>query len=270
MRIALGVEYNGSAFKGWQRQVGARTVQGALESALSVVADENIKLVCAGRTDSGVHAHQQIVHFDTHAQRRDRSWVLGCNSNLPDDVCVLWARPMPEHFHARFSALSRAYEYVILNRQARPGLWHGKVAWECRPLAASLMHQAAQHWIGEHDFSSFRAKGCQAAHPVRTIFSFEVNAVDGCVVLSVTANAFLMHMVRNFAGVLIEVGIGHKPPQWAGEVLAARIRERAGVTAQPAGLYLAAVHYPEEFALPRANTGKLQLPCYSGPSFEGG
>ncbi len=267
MRIALGVEYDGSRFHGWQRQHHARTVQGELEAALGVVADTPVNIICAGRTDSGVHACHQVVHFDTDAPRSERSWVLGANSNMSTDVSVLWARVVPEHFHARFSARSRVYDYLILNRQARAGLWQAKVTWECRPLDPERMRVAAQHWIGEHDFSSFRARDCQAAHAVRTVFRFDVIKDSAMIVLRVSANAFLQHMVRNFAGVLIEIGTGRKPPAWAGEVLAYRERERGGVTAPPHGLYLSAVEYPKAFDLPCGNAPTPRLPAYTGPGF---
>lgn len=269
MRIALGVEYDGTAFNGWQRQPAARTVQAQLEAALTGIANEAIGVTCAGRTDSGVHACHQVVHFDTEAERSNRSWVLGCNANMPADVSVLWAQPMPDQFHARFSAVSRSYDYVICNRQSRPGLWHGKVSWQCLPLDAECMSEAAAYWLGEHDFSAFRAKGCQAPHPMRTVYEFAVTESAGFVVLSVTANAFLQHMVRNLAGVLIEIGLGRKPPLWAAEVLACRQRERAGITASPTGLYLTGVRYAEEFVLPAPDQRKPQLPCYSGAAFEG-
>jgi tRNA pseudouridine38-40 synthase len=250
MRIALGVEYDGSCFNGWQRQHGVRTVQGELETALATVANQPVTTVCAGRTDSGVHALYQVVHFETPVTRSARSWVLGANSNLPRDVAVLWAREVTDDFHARFSARSRAYVYLICNRPTRPGLWHGRVTWDYRPLDVGRMGEAARYWLGEHDFSSFRAKGCQSRHPVRTVYRCEVERLAEVVVLHVEANAFLQHMVRNFAGVLAEIGSGTRPPEWAAEVLAWRQRERGGVTAPPDGLYLRAVTYPDAFALP--------------------
>lgn len=267
MRIALGIEYDGSAYNGWQRQHGARTVQAELETALSRVANEAVALSCAGRTDSGVHALYQVVHFDTVAERSARSWVLGTNSNLPPDVAVLWARRVPPDFHARFSATSRLYHYLILNRQARPGQWHGKVTWECRPLDCAQMAVAASYWLGEHDFSSFRAQGCQARHPVRTVHQCEVSERAGLIVLSVEANAFLQHMVRNFAGVLLDIGMGRHPPEWARDVLEYRARERGGVTAPPHGLYLSAVRYPAEFELPAPAGTVPVLAAYGGPGW---
>lgn len=267
MRIAIGIEYDGSSFNGWQSNRGARTVQAELEKALSAVANEPIKLVCAGRTDSGVHACHQIAHFDTSAARSARSWVLGANSGLPTDASVLWAQPVSDQFHARFSALDRTYDYVIFNRQARPGLWAKKVTWECLPLDPEAMRSAACAWLGEHDFSSFRAKGCQAAHPMRTIHKFEVHAADGFIVLTVCANAFLQHMVRNLAGVLIEIGKGNRAPSWAAEVLAYRARERGGLTASPDGLYLSSIRYPLDYNLPTWHRSLPHLPAFCGASF---
>jgi len=268
MRIALGVEYDGSAFCGWQRQHGVRTVQAELETALARVADRPVSVVCAGRTDTGVHALYQVVHFDVDVARRARSWVLGTNSNLPGDVSVIWAREVPPEFHARFSAERRAYDYLICNRQSRPGLWRGKVTWECRPLDVERMAYAARAWLGEHDFSSFRAKGCQARHPVRTLYRCDVRADDGLIVISVEANAFLQHMVRNFAGVLLQIGMGQHSPAWAAEVLAHRQRERGGVTAPPDGLYLSAVRYPGSFDLPPP-ASVVPLPAaFSGRAFD--
>ncbi|MGR8921296.1 MAG: tRNA pseudouridine(38-40) synthase TruA [Gammaproteobacteria bacterium] len=267
MRIALGVEYDGSRFHGWQRQRDERTVQAELERALTRVADEPVDVVCAGRTDTGVHATGQVVHFDTGAHRSERSWVLGSNVNLPGDVAVVWARPVPDDFHARFSARSRTYVYLISTRQARPGLWSGRVSWECRPLELARMQAAATALVGEHDFSSFRAKGCQAHSPVRTIHRLELTERDGLITLTVEANAFLQHMVRNLAGVLMEIGRGRRVPAWAAEVLAARERERGGVTAPPSGLYLAAVRYAEEFGLPAAAGAAPALAAYAGAAF---
>ena len=267
MRIALGIEYDGSRFNGWQRQVGVRTVQAELEQALAAVADHAVATTCAGRTDSGVHAAYQVAHFDSEAERSERAWVLGANSRLPADVSVVWARPVDERFHARFSALARAYSYIVVNRQSRPGLWAGRVSWECRPLEVDRMHAAAQAWLGEHDFSSFRAKGCQARHPVRRLHVFSVQAHDGLVIMRVEANAFLQHMVRNFAGVLLAIGRGDRPVEWAAELLALRSRALGGVTAPPHGLYLDAVHYPPAFDLPRPPTATPRPSAFAGTGF---
>ena len=266
-RIAILVEYDGSRFRGWQTQSGQRTVQHTLERALSVVADAPVDLVCAGRTDAGVHANFQVAHFDTNAVRSARSWVLGANSNLDADVAVVWANTVSPAFHARFSAESRSYCYLISVRQARSALWHGKLTWICRELDPKLMQQGADHLVGEHDFSAFRAAGCQARSPVRTIESLTVDDEDGLILLRVRANAFLQHMVRNIAGVLIEIGCGERPPEWAQEVLVSKQREAGGVTAPPDGLYLTGVTYPPEFMLPRPEHGSIKLPMFRGPGF---
>jgi len=251
MRVALGIEYDGSAFHGWQaQQEGVRTVQVALEQALSRVADHSLRVVCAGRTDTGVHALGQVVHFDTAAERSERNWLLGTNVHLPDDVSVTWVRNVSMDFSARFSAVSRRYRYFILNRTARSAVLAGRVTWTHRPLDAERMHKAAQVLVGEHDFSSYRALGCQAKSPVRTIHSITVERVGEFVVLSLHANAFLHHMVRNIAGVLMAIGRGDQPQEWAAEVLELRDRTLGGVTAPPNGLYFESVEYPPEFAIP--------------------
>jgi tRNA pseudouridine38-40 synthase len=253
MRVALGVEYDGRAFHGWQaQQPGVRTVQGVLEDALSKVANHPLRVVCAGRTDTGVHAFGQVVHFDTAAQRNPRNWLLGCNVNLPDDVSVTWAQPVDDSFNARFSAVSRRYRYLILNRTARSAILAGRVSWSHYPLDADAMHRAGQALVGEHDFSSYRALACQAKSPVRTLHSLQVERKGDFVVLSVHANAFLHHMVRNIAGVLMAIGRGEQTQSWAAEVLALRDRTQGGVTAPPHGLYLQAVEYPDRFAIPQA------------------
>ncbi len=250
MRVALGVEYDGSRFSGWQIQDGSRTVQGAVEKALSAVANHPLRVHCAGRTDSGVHACQQVIHFDSDADRRPDAWVLGGNANLPADVRLLWAMPVDGHFHARFSARWRRYRYEILNRPIRPALNAAYLSWEYRTLDETLMDRAAQSLIGEHDFSSFRAYACQAHHPVRTIHELGVRRVGDRVVIDIRANAFLHHMVRNIAGVLMTIGAGERPVHWVDEVLAARDRQLGGVTAPAQGLYLVDVGYPDEFGLP--------------------
>lgn len=253
MRVALGVQYDGSAFRGWQAQrPGVRTVQACLELALASVADHPVGVICAGRTDAGVHGVGQVVHFDTTAGRSERAWVLGANANLPPDLCVQWAREVPEEFHARFSALARRYRYLILNRPFRSALWHGRATWCYRPVDAGRMHEAGQALVGERDFSSFRASECQARHPVREIYELTVWQRGEGVVLEVEANAFLHHMVRNIAGVLIAIGAGDRPVDWAREVLEQRDRSQAGVTAPAEGLYLLAVRYPDRFGLPAA------------------
>jgi tRNA pseudouridine38-40 synthase len=251
MRIALGVEYDGSDFAGWQLQEGkVRTVQGNVEYALSQVADHPLRVTCAGRTDAGVHATAQVVHFDTAAERSPRSWVYGANANLPKSVSVQWARSVAVDFHARFSAIRRRYRYVILNREMHPTFLSGRVAWDYRPLNEVLMREASRFLVGEHDFSAYRAQACQAKSPVRTLYELNVSRDGELVLLDVEANAFLHHMVRNIAGVLMAIGAGKRPPGWAREVLESRDRSLAGVTAPPHGLYLTGVAYPERFGLP--------------------
>lgn len=251
MRIALGIEYDGSRYHGWQLQDGVTTVQACVEAALSRVADEPVRVVCAGRTDTGVHAAAQVVHFDTGAERTERSWVFGANANLPKDVSVLWARPVPEAFHARFKAERRRYRYVIFNRSVRPTFLQHRVVWEYRPLDAQRMAEAAVHLVGEHDFSSYRALACQAHSPVRTLHRLDVSREGELVFLDLEANGFLHHMVRNIAGVLMSIGAGEQPTAWSREVLEHRDRSLGGVTAPPFGLYLTGVDYPAEYGLPR-------------------
>lgn len=249
-RIALGIEYSGSAYNGWQRQPHAPSVQEQVERALSSVAAHDVTVICAGRTDTGVHATEQVVHFDSPAQRRTRAWVLGTNSHLPRDITVRWAGEVDDSFHARFSARQRGYRYVIDNRPVRPGILDGKVTWVHEPLDASLMHESAQVLTGTNDFSSYRALGCQAKSPVRTVSSIAVVREGDFIYLDVVANAFLHHMIRNIAGVLIAVGSGKRPADWTKTVLAKRDRTQGGVTAPPHGLYLTAVTYPEQYHLP--------------------
>ena len=249
-RIAVGLEYDGTAFAGWQSQPGLRTVQALAEQALSRIAAVPLALTCAGRTDAGVHALGQVAHFDTQATRSARSWMLGANSELPADVSVRWAQEVPEHFHARYSAQSRTYRYLILNRGGRSALWRDRAAWVHRPLDVTAMAQAAQLLEGEHDFSAFRAAECQAKSPVRRLERLQVVRAAELVRIEATANAFLHHMVRNIAGLLLAIGRGEAPPGWAGEVLAGRDRTRAAATAPAHGLYLLRVRYPEAFAFP--------------------
>lgn len=251
MRIALGVEYDGTAFAGWQWQPGRRTVQEVLEGAVSQVADASTRVHCAGRTDAGVHALAQVVHFDTAAARTARAWLLGTNTALPDDLRVLWAREVPDDFNARSNAIARCYRYVILNRPMRSALLKRQVTWCFQPLDEARMQQAADHLIGEHDFSSFRAQGCQSNSPFRRMHFITVRREGERILIELAANAFLHHMVRNIVGVLMAVGAGKQQPDWAREVLAARDRTAAGVTAPADGLYLAGVCYPERFGLPR-------------------
>ncbi len=250
MRIALGIEYDGTAYCGWQSQHGARTVQRCVEQAVARVADHALGVVCAGRTDAGVHALGQVVHFDTDALRSTRAWVLGANANLPKDVRVLWARTVPERFHARYGALARRYRYVMLNRVVPSAIDRHRTCWVRLPLDVGRMNQAARHLLGEHDFSAYRAAACQSKTPMRRVDSLDVRSEGERVVMDVVANAFLHHMVRNVAGVLIAVGTGAQEPDWPRQVLQARDRRAGGVTASAAGLYLVGVTYPQEFGLP--------------------
>lgn len=247
-RIALGVEYHGTAYHGWQRQISHAgealdTVQLRLEQALSAVADQPVRVVCAGRTDVGVHAIEQVVHFDAAVERPDSAWILGTNSNLPLDIRVRWMKVVAEDFHARYSAKSRQYQYVIDNRPVASALWRHHVTWVRRPLDVEKMHDAAQCLIGEHDFSAFRGAGCQSHSPMRSVTHLQIERHEHRVVVDIRANAFLYHMVRNIMGVLMPVGIGEQPPGWVAEVLASRDRNAGGVTAPAGGLYLVGVEY---------------------------
>ena len=250
MRYAIGLEYDGSQFLGWQIQRQEPTVQGCLEKALARVADHEARVHCCGRTDSGVHALGQVAHFDSPAPRSERSWMLGLNSHLPSAVSVLWIRQVDDAFHARFSAFSRSYRYVILNRWIRPALEAKRMSWCRMPLDADKMHAAAQVLLGEHDFSSFRAGACQARHPVREIQQISVERQEETVTLEVTANGFLYHMVRNIAGSLIRVGLGEQAVCWIQQLLELKDRSKAAPTAQPEGLYFVSARYPEEYDLP--------------------
>jgi tRNA pseudouridine38-40 synthase len=249
-RIALGLEYDGGGYSGWQRQRHARTLQAEIEAALSGVADEPVSVTAAGRTDAGVHATNQVIHFDTSAVRPERAWVRGVTTNLPPDMGVRWAREVAPDFHARYKAASRRYRYVLVSDSRRPVLLRGRVAWTWKPLAIEPMRAAAAHLIGEHDFSSFRAVACQAKHAVRCIHRLEVTQGAGFTYLDIEANAFLHHMVRNIAGSLMAVGAGERSPAWLGEVLAARDRTVAGITAPADGLYMTGVRYPAEHEVP--------------------
>lgn len=250
MRIALGVEYDGSQFYGWQQQTQLRTVQGCLEQAISQVANHAVSIICAGRTDTGVHAFGQVIHFDTTAERSDRSWVFGVNSLVPKDVSVRWAKVVPSDFHARFSAIAREYCYIIYNQPIRPALQRQLLTWECRALDEKRMQQAAAYLVGEHDFSSYRAKECQAKTAIRRIAHLNVCRKGERIIISVKANAFLQHMVRNIVGVLLAIGTGDNEPYWAKEVLEARDRNLGGVTAKASGLFLSDVDYPAQYSVP--------------------
>ena len=250
MRIALGIEYDGTDFLGWQRLRHGNTVQSVVESALSFVADEPIAVTCSGRTDAGVHAHCQVVHFDAQARRSERNWVLGVNSRLPSSVAVVWARPVSDEFHARYGASGRRYRYAILNRPVRAALDARYVTWERAPLDAAAMHAAAQALVGEHDFSAFRAISCQAHTARRNLRGISVGRSGEHVTVDVEANAFLHHMVRNIVGSLLLVGRGEQPPDWIARLLAGGDRTSAGPTAPPQGLTFLGPRYPARFALP--------------------
>ncbi|MCK5717230.1 MAG: tRNA pseudouridine(38-40) synthase TruA [Thiomargarita sp.] len=251
MRIALGIEYAGTHFSGWQTQPQTYTVQGCVEAALSKVANHPVKVICAGRTDAGVHALGQVVHADITAQRTMRSLRLGSNANLPQDVSVLWAQEVDDNFHARFSAQVRHYCYIILNRPTRPAIFAKRVTWEYKFLHIDNMQEGGNYLLGTHDFSSYRAVACQANTPIRTILSLTVSHIDDRVMINISANAFLHHMVRNIVGVLIAIGRGEKSPEWAYTVLKARDRRKGGVTAPADGLYFHAVDYPAPYIFPQ-------------------
>jgi tRNA pseudouridine38-40 synthase len=246
LRIAIGIEYDGTAYNGWQRQRTGIGVQQRLEEAIAKVADATVEVTCAGRTDTGVHASGQVGHFDTVAERTDRGWLLGINSNLPDDINVSWVRRVSDEFHARYSATARSYRYVILNRLVRSALHRTRAWWVYQPLDDKLMHEAAQALLGEHDFSAFRAAGCQASRPLREITSISVRREEDWVILEITANAFLQHMVRNITGTLVAIGAGDEKPGWISEVLQSRDRTRGGIAAPAHGLTLVSVTYPED------------------------
>ena len=263
-RVAIAFEYDGRNFHGWQFQKsGVRTVEGELSKAVAKVADHPVDLVCAGRTDAGVHASYQVAHFETASSRNLRSWVMGINTASPGDIAVHWAGPGLADFHARFSATYRRYRYIIHNDAVRSGIQKGQVSWVYRQLDAGRMDQAAQHLVGEHDFSAFRAAGCQSRSPVRFLEAISVTRKGQFVILDVQANAFLHHMVRNIAGALIAVGSDQRRVEWIREILESRDRRLAGVTAPPHGLYLVDVGYPGEFGIPAAECG----PVFAAPWF---
>lgn len=256
-RVALALEYDGSTFHGWQsqRQLRLATIQETLENVLSQIADAPVTVVCAGRTDAGVHASHQVVHFDTPVAREERSWVFGANTHLPKGVAVKWARPVAGDFHARFSAIARRYRYVILNRPTRSAHF-GHLATHWAPtLDAELMHHEAQCLLGENDFSSFRGAGCQSNSPKRNVHFVQVQRFGDWVVVDIQANAFLLHMVRNIVGTLIAVGSGKHPAGWTAEVFALKDRRKAAMTAAPNGLYLVNVDYPDHYGLPLDRPG---------------
>ncbi len=266
-RVALALSYDGSAYRGWQsqRKPQVDTVQEVLQTCLSRIADAPVTVQCAGRTDAGVHASHQLVHFDTPAARDEKAWVMGGNTQLPRDIAVHWARPVPRTFHARFSATARRYRYLILNTPARSALLSSGVTWESRPLDAGRMHAAAQALVGERDFTSYRAVACQSRTPMRNVHFIDVTRRGDLVVIDIQANAFLHHMVRNIAGVLMTIGSGREPVEWAGQVLAARDRTAGAATAPPYGLYLVDILYPAAFGLPATEPG----PYFLAPEWAG-
>jgi len=251
VRIALGLEYDGAGFSGWQSQPGGNTVQDVLESALGAVAGVRVPVVCAGRTDAGVHATAQVVHFDVAVERPATAWVRGANAHLPASVAVRWALPVSDEFHARFVARGRAYRYILLNRPERPGLLAGRAGWCHRPLDVAAMQVAASCLPGEHDFSSFRASGCQAKSPVKTMYRCTIAREGDLVIFDCCANAFLHHMVRNLVGALVYVGMGRESPAWFAALLAARDRRLGAPTFAPDGLYLVGIDYGDQWALPQ-------------------
>ena len=250
MRYALGIEYDGSEFLGWQRNHDSATVQGAVEEALSFVANHPVEVICAGRTDAGVHARCQVVHFDSESARDERAWTMGGNTRLPRSVRILWCRTMPDEFHARYAARARHYRYSILNRATPPAMHRHFLSWERLPLDESRMDRAAQSLLGEHDFSAFRTAQCQAKHPVRELQKISVRRDGERVSVQVQANAFLHHMVRNIVGSLLPVGRGEQSEQWLQQLLAGKDRTVAGPTAPAEGLEFLGPKYPGQWSLP--------------------
>ncbi|MDF1653718.1 MAG: tRNA pseudouridine(38-40) synthase TruA [Coxiellaceae bacterium] len=259
-RIAMGIRYDGTAYHGWQAQFGElATLQSKVEKAISCVANHSVAVTCAGRTDAGVHATQQVIHFDSDADRTENAWVFGANSHLPPDISVVWAQDVDNEFHARFSATSRRYRYILYNYKVRPGILRHAVGWHHKQLDESEMQQAAMHLIGEHDFSSFRGAGCQAKTAKRTVTEVAISRHKHLLIIEIEANAFLLHMVRNIVGSLFAVGSGYRDSDWMAEVLAAKDRREAGITASPSGLYLVEVNYPGVYSLPKIPIGPFFL-----------
>lgn len=259
MKIALGIEYDGSCYFGWQRQESVDSVQQQLERALSIVANSPVEVFCAGRTDAGVHGTGQVIHFETEVNRPLQSWCFGTNAHLPDDIAVKWAVEVNEDFHARFSATARRYRYIIFNSKLRSAILPKGVTHYHFPLDEHKMHQAGQFLLGENDFSSFRAAKCQSHTPWRNIHHLNVSRQGHYVIVDIQANAFVHHMVRNIVGTLLEIGQGKQPVEWAKWVLEQRDREKAAPTAKAEGLYLVEVHYPEHFGIPKTALGPLFL-----------
>jgi tRNA pseudouridine38-40 synthase len=263
-RYAAILQYQGTAYCGFQRQKHSPSVQQELEQALSYVADSPVTVGCAGRTDTGVHASHQVVHFDSSAERTGYNWVQGVNSQLPDSIALIWADRVSEDFHARFSAESRTYRYVIDNSPTRPAIMAQGVTWVKQSLDTTAMQQACQYLLGEQDFSAFRAAGCQSNSPFRNVLSADIYANGSLVVFEIAANAFLLHMVRNIIGSLLEVGMGRQQPIWIQQLLAGADRCQSAATAAASGLYLVDVEYPEHFRLPQLPSGPVFLPATLG------
>lgn len=259
MRFALGIEYDGSNYCGWQRQNHVNTVQQELEKALSIVVNQPTEVICAGRTDTGVHGTGQVVHFESNVDRGERAWTLGLNTNLPKDIAVKWGTQVSDDFHARFSATARQYKYVIYNGTKRPAIFHKGLSHCYDALDHNLMNKAAQHLVGTHDFTSYRTVHCQASSPLRTVLHCKVSRVGEYVIIDIKANAFLHHMVRNIAGSLMRVGRNLEATNWIAEVLALKNRCKAGMTAPSGGLYFVDVDYPEQFSIPKPESGPLFL-----------
>ncbi len=249
-RIALGIEYDGSDFNGWQAQRGLPTIQASLEEALAKIANEPIYLFCAGRTDAHVHAMGQVIHFDTRAKRHIDAWIWGVNSHLPSSIVVRWAKQVDYQFHARFTARARRYRYVIFNHPVRSAILTTRATWHYYSLSIDRMREAGQYLLGEQDFSSFRSSQCNSKSPMRNVTDFTIERHGDFVIFEIEANAFLHHMVRNIAGTLLKIGGGIKPPEWMKDVLAAKSRRAAAETAPPQGLYLMKVTYPSPYIFP--------------------
>jgi tRNA pseudouridine38-40 synthase len=260
MRLALGVSYNGQGYEGWQSQPSGHTVQDKLEAALAQFCAQPVSTVCAGRTDAGVHGLMQVVHFDTPLSRQEFSWVRGTNRFLPPDIAVQWAKPVPDEFHSRASATARRYAYLVLESPVRPSVDAGRVGWVFRPLDRDAMQAAAQQLIGEHDFTSFRASGCQARSPVKTMTRIDVERRGAYWRFEFEANAFLHHMIRNIMGCLLVIGQGQRPASWMSEVLAARDRDAAAPTFSPDGLYFLGPVYDPKWGLPSRTAAYDWLP----------
>ena len=258
MRLVLGLEYNGLRFSGWQTQPDKSSIQDAVEIALSKFTGESIRVVSAGRTDAGVHALGQVIHFDTEVFRNCHSWVAGTNTHLPRDISVTWARVVASEFHARYSAISRTYSYFLLNRPARPGLFDGKVGWYKKQLFIEDMQKAAEQLIGTHDFTTFRSASCQAKSAVRTIYKIKIQRFSELIRIDFTANAFLQHMIRNIVGSLLLVGGGSETPGWMKDIIARKNRVFAGMTFSPDGLFLIDVQYDKQWGLP-SQVGRLSI-----------